>query len=88
MSRLASVGLVFYRGLVFESEALKESEVPIFIEAYLKRKKVTAESKAIRVLIDYLGTDLSKMTNELDKLCINLPANGQITVEQIEKTQE
>ena len=73
------------RGLVFESEALKESEVPIFIEAYLKRKKVTAESKAIRVLIDYLGTDLSKMTNELDKLCINLPANGQITVEQIEK---
>lgn len=73
------------KGLVYESETLKEADVPIFIDNYLKRKKVTADSKAIRVLIDYLGTDLSKMTNELDKLCINLPANGQITVEQIEK---
>ncbi len=73
------------KGLVYESETLKEADVPIFVEKYLKRKKVTIDSKAVRVLIEYLGTDLSKMTNELDKLCINLPANGQITVEQIEK---
>lgn len=73
------------KGLVYESEALKEPALPDFITKYLARKKVTIDSKAVRVLIEYLGTDLSKMTNELDKLCINLPASGQITVEQIEK---
>lgn len=73
------------KGLVFESELLKDNDVPTFIEGYLKRKKVTIDSKAVRLLIEYLGKDLSKMTNELDKLCINLPASGKITVDQIEK---
>lgn len=73
------------RGIVFESAPIKESELPIFIEQYLKRKKVSIDSKAVRLLIEYLGSDLAKMSNELDKLCINLPESGMITVEQIEK---
>ncbi|MFI5171345.1 MAG: DNA polymerase III subunit delta [Chitinophagales bacterium] len=77
--------LIKEKGLVYESESLKESEVPIFIENYLKRKKATADGKAISVLIDYLGTDLSKIINELEKLCINLKEGERITVDLIEK---
>ncbi len=73
------------KGIVFESEALKESELPVFIEAYLKRKKVAAESKAIHLLVDHLGADLSKITNELDKLCLNVGEGEKITPELIEK---
>lgn len=73
------------KGLVFESEALKENEVPHFIENYLKKKKVIAESVAVRLLVDHLGTDLSKITNELEKLCINLSEGERITPELIEK---
>ncbi len=73
------------KGLVYESEPVKESELPVFIEQYLKRRKVSIDSKATRLLIEYLGNDLAKISNELDKLCINLPESGVITVEQIEK---
>ena len=73
------------KGLVFESESLKENEVPHFIENYLKKKKVVAESVAVRLLVDHLGTDLSKITNELEKLCINLTEGERITPELIEK---
>lgn len=73
------------KGLVFESESLKENEVPHFIENYLKKKKVIAESVAVRLLVDHLGTDLSKITNELEKLCINLTEGERITPELIEK---
>ncbi len=72
-------------GIVFESQSLKENEVPVFIEAYLKRKKVKATGKAIRILLDYLGTDLSKIINELDKLCINIKEGEEITEALIEK---
>lgn len=73
------------KGLVFESESLKENEVPHFIESYLKKKKVIAESVAVRLLVEHLGTDLSKITNELEKLCINLSEGERITPALIEK---
>ncbi len=73
------------KGIVFESKPLKENELPVFIEAWLKRKKVAAEGKAINILIEYLGNDLSKITNELEKLCINLREGEKITPELIEK---
>ncbi len=77
--------LIKEKGIIFESAPIKESELPMFIEQYLKRKKVSIDSKATRLLIEYLGADLAKMSNELDKLCINLPESGVIGVEQIEK---
>ena len=77
--------LIKEKGIVFESQALKENAVPAFIEAWLKRKKVSAEPKAVNILVDYLGTDLSKITNELEKLCINLNEGEKITTGLIEK---
>ena len=73
------------KGLIFESQPVKDSEVPIFITQYLKRKKVSIDSRASHLLVEYLGNDLAKISNELDKLCINIPESGVIDVEQIEK---
>jgi len=73
------------KGVVFESAALKEKDLPFFIENFLKRKKVAAEGKAIQLIVDHVGADLSKITNELEKLCINLKEGEKITTELIEK---
>ncbi|MBC8045169.1 MAG: DNA polymerase III subunit delta [Fimbriimonadaceae bacterium] len=73
------------KGVVFESTELKENEIPLFIENYLKRKNFSVESKANNLLVDYLGTDLNKITNELDKLIINLQPGAKITVKEIEE---
>ena len=73
------------KGIVFESAPVKEAGIPAFIENYVRRRKLHADQKAVNLLVDYLGTDLSRITNELDKLCINIPEGGKITVEEIEK---
>lgn len=74
------------KGLLFESKRIKETALPAFISSYLKRKGVDVEPKAGQMLADFIGTDLSRLTGELEKLIITLP-KGQmrITPEQVEK---
>jgi len=62
---------------VFESPKLYEDKIPEWIAGYLKQKIVTISPEAALLLTEYLGSDLSKIANELDKLCIVLPSSGQ-----------
>lgn len=73
-------------GILFESKKLKEAQLPAFITSYMKRKGVDLEPKATSMLADFVGTDLSRLTGELEKLIITLP-KGQTRVapEQIER---
>lgn len=73
-------------GLVYESKKIYDNQVPAFISSYLKNKKVGIEEKAIRMIADFLGTDLSKIVGELDKLLITKPADlNAITPDFVEK---
>ena len=73
-------------GVLYESKKLKETQLPAFISAYLKRKGVDIEQKAIAMMIEFVGNDLGRLTGELDKLFITLPKNStRITPEQIEQ---
>ena len=73
-------------GVLFESKKLKETQLPAFISAYLKRKGVDIEQKAIAMMVEFVGNDLGRLTGELDKLFITLPKNStRITPEQIEQ---
>ncbi len=70
----------------FESVKLRDYQVPQWIERYLMTKGVKAEPNAGALLTEFLGTDLHKIVNELDKLLITLPAGKQlITTALIEK---
>jgi DNA polymerase III subunit delta len=72
-------------GVLFESAPLREYKVPDWINGYLKEHNYTAGPKAAQLLTEYLGTDLSKITNELDKLMINLKEGTEITPEHIQQ---
>ncbi len=73
-------------GMVFESKKLKETQLPGFISAYLKRKKIEIEPKATEMMADFVGNDLNRMAGELDKLIITLPKNkSRISPDDIEK---
>ncbi|MBQ8672596.1 MAG: DNA polymerase III subunit delta [Bacteroides sp.] len=79
----AEIGKV---GILFESKKLKESQLPAFISSYLKRKAIDIEPKATAMMAEFVGTDLSRLTGELDKLIITLPKNQtRITPEQVER---
>ncbi len=73
-------------GILFESKKLKESQLPAFITSYMKRKGTDMDPKAASMLADFVGTDLSRLAGELEKLVITLP-KGQtcVTPEQIER---
>jgi DNA polymerase-3 subunit delta len=60
-------------GVVFESKKLYENQIPAFITTYLRNRKVKIDMKSAQMLTDYLGNDLSKLTNELEKLILLLP---------------
>lgn len=73
-------------GVLFESKKLKDTQLPGFISSYLKRKQVEIEPKASEMMAEFVGTDLSRMAGELEKLIITLPkGQRRITPEQIER---
>ena len=71
-------------GLVFESKRLYENQVADWIRRVLGGKNYQVEPKAAQMLVDFLGTDLSKINNELEKLITILPQNTIITPDHIE----
>jgi len=73
-------------GIVFESKRLYENQIPAFITTYLRSRKVKIDLKSAQLLTDYLGNDLSKLTNELNKLILLLSQeNPVITTDLIEQ---
>ena len=71
-------------GVVFESKKLYEDRVPDWIRKHLQSKGYSISHKAAIVLTESLGTDLSRINNELGKLQSLLPKNSEITPEDIE----
>jgi DNA polymerase-3 subunit delta len=71
-------------GLVFESAALYDSKIPAWIESYLTEKGYRVQQQASLMLAEYLGNDLSKIVNELDKLMLNVAAGQEITLKHIQ----
>lgn len=72
-------------GVVFESKKLYENQVPDWIRRVLKGQGYDISPKAALMLVEFLGTDLGKVNNELSKLKIVLPKGTQITPEHIEE---
>jgi DNA polymerase-3 subunit delta len=71
--------------VLFESKKLYDNKIPDWIVDYLNKKKYKIEPKASQLMADYLGVDLSKISNELDKLMLNIPASETINEKHIEK---
>jgi len=71
-------------GVVFESVKLRDYEMGAWINRYAKSKNVMVDEKAIQMLTDFLGTDLSKVANELNKLLLTKPSDtNRITPEHV-----
>lgn len=62
----------------FESPRLRDYQIPAWIDRYLMTKGIKSEPSASAMLTEYLGTDLHKIVNELDKLLITLSAGKPV----------
>jgi DNA polymerase III subunit delta len=72
-------------GLVYESKKLYDNQVGQWITRVLQGKGYTIEPKANAMLVEFLGNDLSKINNELEKLQIILPKGSVISAKHIEE---
>jgi len=77
--------LLDQKGVLFESKKIYDNQLPAWISSYLKSQQYTISPQAAAMISEFLGADLSKVANELDKLIISLPAGTQITPDHIEK---
>ncbi len=81
-----SVGkLLKKKGVVFNSKKLYDNQIPQWITNYLSSAGYSISPKAGIMLTEYLGNDLSRISNELSKLMINLEQGTAITDHHIEE---
>jgi DNA polymerase-3 subunit delta len=72
-------------GVLFESQKLKERDLPTFIENYVKQKNAAIDPKSTQLIADAIGADLSRLVSELEKVLLSLPEeNKKITPQVVE----
>jgi len=72
-------------GVVFESKEVWPSQIPTLITQYIKSKGMSADVKAVEMLGEYIGTSLSRLFNEIDKLAEILGTGAMVTPEAVER---
>jgi len=74
------------QGVYFESNRLRDYQIPGWIDRFLMSQGIKSDPSASAMLTEFLGNDLHKIANELNKLIITLPKNKPvITTGLIEK---
>lgn len=73
-------------GVVFESKKKRDYELPAFIEKYLKEHNTAIDQKSASMIAEHIGSDLSRLVSELDKVMISLPDNDRrVTPDIVER---
>lgn len=76
--RSKMLGLASACGVVFESKKLRDFELPGFITTYLGSKQISIEPKAAEMIAEHVGSDLSRIVSELDKLILSLDGKDKV----------
>lgn len=65
------------------SKKLYDNQLPDFVAEHVRERKIDIEDRAIQALCEFVGNDLNRLANEIDKLLISLPAGESITTERV-----
>lgn len=70
-------------GVVYQSDKVRDYDLPKVLPDFLKMHGFTAEPAAIDMLQNYIGSDFSRLLHELDKLRVTLQGNNKLTAQNI-----
>jgi DNA polymerase III subunit delta len=76
---------VHKNGVYFESKPLYDSNIPGWITKYLKEKNLGIDPRAAQMVTDFVGSDLQRIVNELEKVTLSMVPGTTILPEDIEK---
>lgn len=71
--------------VLVESKKMYDNQVPVWISGYVKNKGYSIDNKATQMLADFIGNDLERLSNEIDKVLINYPDKIELNGEIIQK---
>lgn len=71
--------------ILVDAKKLYDNKLPDWILFYVKDKGYRIQLPAAQLLADYIGNDLSRLSNEIDKLMLNIPAQSEINADHIQK---
>ncbi|WP_443938343.1 DNA polymerase III subunit delta [Pedobacter sp. MW01-1-1] len=72
-------------GLIFQSDLVRDYKLVPWIEEFIKEKGYKIDQQASALMAEYLGTDLSKIANEIEKLMLNVPKDVVISTDLVQK---
>jgi DNA polymerase-3 subunit delta len=65
------------------TKKIYDNQLPSFVDEYARDKKINIDDKAVQALCEYVGNDLNRMANEIDKLAISIKKDEVVTVERV-----
>ena len=71
--------------VVLSTKKLYENQLPEWANSQVQKKGFTISRKAVMLLVEHIGNDMSRINNEIDKLLLNLGSRKSITEEDIEQ---
>lgn len=71
--------------VLFTSKKMYENELPDWTMGLVESKGFTITQKALFLLIDHIGNDLSRLSNEIDKMALNMGNRKNISEDDIEQ---
>jgi len=74
-------------GVLFESKKLRDRDLPVFIENYLRTRNVSIDAKSTQIIADSIGADLSRLSSELDKVILSLSEQNRRVTPQVVEDQ-
>jgi len=82
---IALAKLLKEKGVVLTTKKLYDNQLPEWTEELVESKELTISQKALMLLVDHIGNDLSRIENEIDKIAINLGQRKGITETDVEQ---
>jgi DNA polymerase-3 subunit delta len=73
------------KAVVLTTKKIYDSQLPEWTKDLVEEKGLTISQKALRLIADHIGNDLSRIENEIEKLSVNLGKRKNITEEDIEE---
>ena len=84
-ARKAAAKAIQEVGVIFESKRLYDNQLAPFISQYFHQHNVDIEPQAIQMLAGHVGSDLSRLTTEMDKLLLALNGNRVVGAALVEE---
>lgn len=71
--------------VVVDSPKVRDYKLGEWVTNYFRENKLKAHPKAVAMLVDNIGTDLTRLVNEIDKVLINVTEGGEVTPDHIQE---